>query len=83
MVLCDTSDGTHFRLLPHMRTSYVHPWLYSYNLINSFGLRNAPSTFQRLMNRVVSGLEGCAVYLDDVVICSNTWEEHFEECSTS
>ncbi|XP_010775497.1 ubiquitin-associated protein 2-like [Notothenia coriiceps] len=31
---------------------------------------------QRLMNRVVSGLEGCAVYLDDVVIYSNTWEEH-------
>lgn len=28
------------------------------------------------MNMVVSGLEGCAVYLNDVVICSNTWEEH-------
>lgn len=49
--------------------------LYSYNVM-SFGLRNAPSTFQRLMNRVVSGLEGCAVYLDDVVIYSDTWEEH-------
>lgn len=42
----------------------------------SFGLRNAPATFQRLMNMVVSGLEGCAVYLDDVVMYSNTWEEH-------
>lgn len=42
----------------------------------SFGLRNAPATFQRLMNMVVSGLEGCALYLDDMVIYSNTWEEH-------
>ncbi|XP_063050317.1 uncharacterized protein LOC134445162 [Engraulis encrasicolus] len=49
--------------------------LYSYTRM-SFGLRNAPATFQRLMNRVVSGLEGCAVYLDDVVVVSNDWEEH-------
>lgn len=28
------------------------------------------------MNMVLSGLEGCAVYLDDVVIYSDTWEEH-------
>lgn len=42
----------------------------------SFGLRNAPATFQRLMNMVVSRLEGNAVYLDDVVICSNTWKDH-------
>lgn len=27
------------------------------------------------MNRVVSGLDGCAVYLDDVVVYSQTWEE--------
>nr|XP_046229617.1 uncharacterized protein LOC124050808 isoform X1 [Scatophagus argus] len=49
--------------------------LFSYTVM-SFGLRNAPATFQRLMNIVLSGLEGCAVYLDDVVIYSNTWEEH-------
>lgn len=49
--------------------------LFSYTVM-SFGLRNAPATFQRLMNMVVSGLEGCALYLDDMVIYSNTWEEH-------
>lgn len=57
-------------------SSFITPLgLYSYNVM-SFGLRNAPATFQRLMNRVVSGLEGCAVYLDDVVVHSDTWEKH-------
>lgn len=49
--------------------------LYSYT-VRPFGIRNAPATFQRLMNRVVSGLEGCSVYLDDSVIYSDTWHSH-------
>ena len=44
----------------------------------SFGLRNAPATFQRLMNMVVAGLEKCAMYLDDVVILSDTWDVHVQ-----
>lgn len=36
-----------------------------------FGLRNAPDTFQLLMNHAVSGLSSCAVYLDDVVVYSD------------
>lgn len=51
--------------------------LYSYTVM-PFGLRNAPATFQRLMNMVVSGLDGCAVYLDDVVVYSDTWSGHLQ-----
>lgn len=57
-------------------SAFVTPsGLFSYKVM-SFGLRNAPATFQRLMNQVISGLEGCAVYLDDVVVYSDTWLEH-------
>ena len=43
-----------------------------------FGLFNAPATFQRLMELVLSGLarQKCLVYLDDVVLVGSTLEEH-------
>ena len=45
-----------------------------------FGLKNAPSTFQRLMNSALSGLQGiqCFVYLDDIVIYSYDLESHIK-----
>jgi len=45
-----------------------------------FGLCNAPSTFQRLMDVALSGLhlEVCLVYLDDIIIFSKTVDEHLE-----
>lgn len=41
-------------------------------------LRNAPATFQRLMNSVLSGLHGSEmfVYLDDIVIYASSLHEH-------
>ncbi len=43
-----------------------------------FGLKGAPATFQRLMNTVLSGLNGlkCFIYLDDIVIYANNLTEH-------
>jgi hypothetical protein len=43
-----------------------------------FGLKNAPSTFQRLMNNVLTGLQGtqCFVYLDDIVIYASSLRDH-------
>jgi len=43
-----------------------------------FGLKNAPATFQRLMDNVLSGLQGneLFVYMDDIVVCAKSLREH-------
>ena len=43
-----------------------------------FGLKNAPSTFQRVMDNILMGIqnEKCAVYMDDIIIYSRTIHEH-------
>jgi len=44
-----------------------------------FGLPNAPATFSRLVTTLLKGLEYClGAYLDDIIIFSNTWEEHLK-----
>ena len=43
-----------------------------------FGLRNAPATFQHLMDTILAGLQwtNCLVYLDDIIILGKTFQEH-------
>lgn len=44
-----------------------------------FGLHNAPATWQLLIDRVLGDLEPYVfVYLDDVVICTKTFQKHLE-----
>ena len=40
-----------------------------------FGMKNSPATFQSLVNKAISGLDGVGAYIDDVIIYSDTWEE--------
>ncbi|XP_068205175.1 uncharacterized protein [Palaemon carinicauda] len=38
-----------------------------------FGMKNAACTFQRLKNRVICGLKGTEIYIDDLVVYTNDW----------
>ena len=45
-----------------------------------FGLCNAPATFQRLMDMVLTGLQwtNCLVYLDDIIVIGKMFPEHLQ-----
>ena len=57
-------------------SAFITPFgLFQYEVM-AFGLTNAPSTFQRLVNFIIQDLEGIYCYLDDILIIAETWKEH-------
>ena len=51
--------------------------LFQYRVM-PFGMKNAPATFQQMMNSVICGLDGCDAYIDDLVLYSDSWEDHVQ-----
>jgi len=49
-------------------------------VVMPFGLCNAPATFQRLMETVLTGLtrHSCMVYLDEFLVIGATFQDHLE-----
>ncbi|MBW0505325.1 hypothetical protein O181_045040 [Austropuccinia psidii MF-1] len=61
----------------------VHCGVYEY-LRMPFGIKNAPLHLQRMMNEIFcEDLSGgwLIIYVDDIIICSKTWEEHMYRLS--
>lgn len=43
-----------------------------------FGLKNAAAVFTRLMRKVLHGLQGVEHYIDDILVATDTWQEHLD-----
>ncbi|MBW0581150.1 hypothetical protein O181_120865, partial [Austropuccinia psidii MF-1] len=83
----DALKGFHQNVLtPHARKLLriiAHCGIYEY-LRMPFGIKNAPSHYQRMMNTIFPHelSEGwLIIYIDDIIICSETWQLHLERLS--
>ena len=56
-------------------TINTHKGLFRYNRL-PFGVKSAPGIFQQIIDTMITGLDGVAAYLDDVIVTGRTNEEH-------
>ncbi|MBW0521950.1 hypothetical protein O181_061665 [Austropuccinia psidii MF-1] len=83
----DALKGLHQNLVKPRAREYlriiIHCGVYEYLRI-LFGIKNAPSHFQRMINEIFPEelSEGwLIIYIDDIIVCSKTWEEHMYRLS--
>ncbi|MBW0528443.1 hypothetical protein O181_068158 [Austropuccinia psidii MF-1] len=83
----DFLKGFHQKLVTPRTRKYlriiVHFGVYEY-LRMSFGIKNAPSHFQRMINEIFPeelSKGWLIIYIDDIIFFSKTWEEHMYRSS--
>ena len=64
------------------KTAFCTPWGKFEFVVMPFGLRNGPAIFQRLMDTILhQDKDCCQVYIDDIAIFSQTWQQHCSHLS--
>ena len=59
------------------KTAFISPLVKFQFKRMPFGLKNAPSTFQKLVDDLFDGTsEFVVAYIDNIIVYSETWEEH-------
>ncbi|MBW0473156.1 hypothetical protein O181_012871 [Austropuccinia psidii MF-1] len=83
----DALKGFHQNVVTLRERKYLrtilHCGLYEYLRI-PFDIKNAPSHFQIMMNEIIPedlSEAWLIIYLDDIIFCSKTWEEHIYRLS--
>ena len=60
------------------KTATVTPWgVFVYKRL-AFGLSGGPSTFMKLIDSVLSGIDGIYTYLDDILVHASNEKRHYE-----
>jgi len=63
------------KLSQPLLTINAHRGLYQYTRL-PFGIKTAPSLWQKAMVQVLSGLSGVVCYIADILVTGHTREEH-------
>lgn len=58
--------------------AFIMPEKFLQDTVLAFAMRNAPATFQRLVQKVLKGISNWEPLLDDIILCTNCWEDHIK-----
>ncbi|XP_076038001.1 uncharacterized protein LOC143023366 [Oratosquilla oratoria] len=60
-------------------STFVTPQGHFQYKVTPFGMKNSGASFQRLAIWIVEGLPGVKAYSDDIVVFSDSWEDHLHQ----
>ncbi|XP_062586907.1 uncharacterized protein LOC134248532 [Saccostrea cucullata] len=60
------------------KSAFITPFgLFEFTVM-PFGMKTSPASFIRLMDRILDGTQNTVAYFDDIIVYSQTWEDHIK-----